>query len=174
MPYFVILGIILSVISGRHLSTLLQLRFKQGWLMIGGLVSQLILNSLPVSHGITGPWILDLCFSIFIVGLFFNWHIRGVRWIAIGACLNLFIIVLHGGAMPVSLGAFHALHPHGALPHVGSRHVMTSQAVGWWLADWIPVPPFLMSPGDIIVGLGIIVLVYSNSSKRGAKDVVQN
>ncbi|GEO25375.1 hypothetical protein AAC03nite_11600 [Alicyclobacillus acidoterrestris] len=92
----------------------------------------------------------------------------------IGASLNLAALLLHHGAMPISLTGYHLIHPHARVPNVGSRHVITSTTKAWWLVDWIPVAPYLMSPGDILVGLGIMSLIYLNSSKRGEKVIAQN
>ncbi|WP_206915564.1 DUF5317 family protein [Alicyclobacillus suci] len=174
MPYFVGLGILLSLVFRRNLGALIRVRFKYPFIIIGALFIQILLNAIPLFKQISSPWILDVLFFIFIVGLLANWKIQGVPMVLIGASLNLFAIVINHGVMPVSLHAYTLMHHDTSVPHIGTRHVITSTGISGWIVDWIPVWPYLMSPGDILVGIGVIQLIFFNSSKRGEKVIVDH
>ncbi len=67
--------------------------------------------------------------------------------------------------MPVSLLAWHdAGHTIEQLQD--SRHVITSDGGTDWLGDWIPLFRYVMSLGDILAGVGMVMFIYRYSYKR--------
>ncbi|MFD1677871.1 DUF5317 family protein [Alicyclobacillus fodiniaquatilis] len=162
MPYFVLVSIVLALLTKRNLATLLELRFKYWYLILGGLACQIGLNAVHFDGTTSARWLLDLFFGCVLLGIFLNRHIKGMNLILFGALLNFFVIVFHHGTMPVLGSLVNEMH----LSKLGSRHSIASTSWGWWLADWIPVPPFIMSPGDILVGSGVIRFVLLNARRR--------
>jgi uncharacterized protein DUF5317 len=99
------------------------------------------------------------------------WHIDllpGVWLVSIGSALNLLVVLLNGGRMPVSpeLAArgSHVLIDRG---FVGQYVLMGPHTNLRWLADWLAFPgplgtvlPEAYSPGDFVSALGIAVVTF--------------
>jgi len=110
---------------------------------------------------IPGPkfWLMLVSFALLIFLLLINRKIPGFTFIAAGMTLNAFIMLVNGGKMPV-------LESLAAAMNLGmdERHVLTDWNYwGMVLGDWIPAPlpwgrRFIISPGDILVYIGIFIL----------------
>lgn len=162
MVYFVILAFGLIVLLKRAPRSILQLHFRWPYLIIASLLGEIILNMLHFSFA---HWILPLFLLVIIVWLLVNFKLKGIPFILMGALLNAVTIVIYHGTMPVLIATMHLLHMSSS-GTIGSRHTLSTYNGFWWLGDWIPVPPFIMSPGDIVVGLGLIRFALANTRKR--------
>jgi hypothetical protein len=70
----------------------------------------------------------------------------------LGFLLNLFVVVLNGGRMPVSM--------HDIPEKLRSRYeVMHPGTRAWFLGDWIRIGRCYISPGDIALFLSLIVVI---------------
>jgi hypothetical protein len=88
----------------------------------------------------------------------------GSRWgvviALVGAALNVAVVAANGG-MPVrDLWTAHGIH----IP-------MTRHTCWNWLADWIALGEFMVSPGDALIALGVLwlVAVYPYSTARRSR-----
>ncbi len=101
-----------------------------------------------------------------------NRRLPGVALVTVGFALNLLVMGLHGGAMPIHSESLAAL---GHTASVGtaladSKDVVVNDATLGFLGDWIVVTwlpiHFVASPGDLLVLLGIARWLLSGNAPR--------
>ncbi|HZH61635.1 MAG TPA: DUF5317 family protein [Metabacillus sp.] len=170
MVYFMLIGIIIALLLKRNPLTILTVELKAPLLMIGCLAVQVILAYIAYSKHLYYPFVLNITFIIMLFCLFLNRGLYGVKWIFCGALLNALALVLHRGFMPVSETAMKL----AGLEHLGfegdSRHRSMGDSLFWWLGDWIPFftpigVNYVISLGDVLVGVGLILFIVRNSLK---------
>lgn len=98
------------------------------------------------------------------VGVFLirNWKLPGMSLAGAGMVLNVMVISANG-AMPVSQRAAELIGLEGPPRDLGLKHeLLGPDTLLPWLADVIPLPVLnrLISPGDVLIALGIGWLVY--------------
>lgn len=152
------------------LSVVSDVQFKVPYLLIGCLLFQ-ILNSLiqPIGTVPFQSYVLPFTFAGILLGLLLNFHIKGVKWIFLGTSLNFSSLLVHGGVMPVSATAMRIAKLELNFQFDPRHRVMTGSDIQW-LGDWIPFfTPFgtnyVLSVGDILIGLGIVIFILMNSKK---------
>lgn len=98
------------------------------------------------------------------VFLFLNRQLPGTVLAGVGLLLNVLVIAANG-AMPVSPDAARVAGITEALDSGIQHEPLTDDSRLPWLADIIPVPDtkLVISLGDVVLGAGIGVLVYSRS-----------
>jgi hypothetical protein len=165
MIYFAALGLCFAVIRGKDIRTLLQVHFDWPFLLIGSFLVQVLLWTMTVSGNPVPTWVFDVTLMGVLVGLWRNRGIPGMWTILIGTCLNFLAVATHGGFMPVSLSAWHE-SGHTTVQLQDSRHVIASDGGTDWLGDWIPLFRYVLSPGDIVAGVGMVMFIHRNSCKR--------
>lgn len=91
-----------------------------------------------------------------------NRAIAGVPAAAIGVAMNLLVMALHGGAMPIHSATLARIGIDAAPGMLlsGSKDVVVQTALLGLLADWMVLPAgaatFVLSPGDIVVAIGVL------------------
>ncbi len=115
-----------------------------------------------------------------LVALVVLWQNRAHAWtllIFAGLGLNSLVIALNGGRMPISedalLRATHVVDPQAAVASLDPRHVvvgpLTRLAV---LGDTVPLRlenfGAVVSPGDVLMALGLAGFVQGQMRARGA------
>lgn len=164
---------------------LAQLRFRWIWLVVAGLVVQV------VAMGLVGrdwsfvaahrPAIIIATYVLILVGLGRNWRVPGMAVVAIGFGLNFLVIAANGGQMPVSRETMDASGQGWAVanlqqgqPILESKDVLLAQENTrlWQLSDVIITPPPVRraaSVGDFATYAGVwlvIVLAMRRASER--------
>lgn len=171
MFYFLLLGILVSYIVGRNpISVIQNVYFRFPFLFLLCFGVQVVLEVLVVQTQKQYPFILMLTFVGLLIGFYVNRRIQGIKWIMVGALLNFFALLFHGGLMPVSLRAMNWFGEAESWT-TDSRHQLMEDTLFKWLGDWIPfMTPTgateVLSPGDVLVGCGLIVFMIYNSSLR--------
>lgn len=168
MKYFIIFAIIITLFQKRNPLTFIKnIKFQWPLVILISFGTQIALAFITFETQGKFELILILTFVGVIIGLWKNRFIAGVKWIIVGAILNLAALLLHGGLMPVSKDALTVTGQEIGTFENDSRHqLMKDSNLFWLLGDWIPVVKYVLSPGDFFVGVGIIFLIYKNSSKR--------
>jgi hypothetical protein len=159
-------GIVIALLQKKDLRTLLQLQFRYPHLLITGFVVQVLLWATAMRQGVLPGWLLELAFLVVIFGLAANIRLRGILLVLLGAVLNFIAITAHGGVMPVSPSAWAMIHGSALTPGDSRHTVVTEGDSLWWLTDWIPVVRYIVSPGDLLVGAGLVLFILSNARKR--------
>jgi hypothetical protein len=84
-----------------------------------------------------------------------------VRLLTVGLGLNLTVMALHGGSMPITtaqLAELGSAVPAGSIL-LGAKDIAVDGSPIWWLGDWMTIqrPPYSLtaSPGDLLVVAGL-------------------
>lgn len=167
MKYFLLFAIMLTLLQKRNPLTFINnIKFQWPLVIIVSFGIQIGLAIITIETKEKLELILILTFLGMIIGLWKNRQIAGVKWIVVGALLNLMALLLHGGLMPVSESALVQTGQEVDSFETDSRHQLMKNSMPFWLfGDWIPVVRYVLSPGDLLVGMGIILLITKNSSK---------
>lgn len=173
MIYFIIIGILLPLAVKRNpFHVLLTIRIQNAVLIWIAFFIQLILVAISASTGQKVPYALAATLLLLLAALYQNRGVRGVKWIFAGVFANLMALLLHGGSMPVSIRALELAGLHHLTDFSrASRHAAMENGMSGWLGDWIPIimplgKNYVMSPGDVLVGIGVIICFYYHSSRR--------
>lgn len=147
-------------------------KYKAPFLLIGCLLVQIALQLISIKTGKTYLYILEATFLGVAVAIYMNRQIKGTKWILLGSLLNFLAISIHGGLMPVSEKALRIAGLTSLIDVTDSRHQTMQSSLFGWLGDWIPfITPvghnYVLSPGDVFVGIGIIILIVGNSVRMG-------
>ena len=164
--YAVPIGLVLGFLLGGRPAGLATLQFRFGWVMVAGLLVQVVLFSTAVSDmvGELGPPIYIVSTAVVIASVLANLRITGMALVALGAISNLVAIVLNGGYMPADAGAMAALGK--TAPTTYSNSAIVADPVLKPLTDIFALPtwvPFsnVFSIGDVLITVGVIVVIVA-------------
>jgi hypothetical protein len=161
-----VLSFLIALIRGGRLSG--RLAFNHPWIIIAALALQVVTLFLPPA---VGPVLIIISYLVLIAGLAFNLNRQSIRLLLVGVLLNLVVIGLNLGRMPVSVPAAGHLGFNTAPLVNGTdykRVAMSDQTRFNFLGDVIYVPypmPRVMSIGDVVIALGAFMLVQELMSK---------
>lgn len=158
--YAVVIGLVVGFLVGGRPAGLGEIQLKWSWVILGGLLVQIVLFSEAVSDriGALGPPIYIGSTALVIAAILANRAIPGMRLVALGAASNLAAIVVNGGYMPASAQAAAALGK--AHPTSYSNSAIIPDPILAPLTDIFALPawvPFanVFSIGDVLIGVGI-------------------
>ena len=164
--YALLLGLVVGLLSGGRSDGIATLQFRWPWLMVGGLLIQVVLFSDQVTTwiGSAGPPIYVVSTAVVIASVVANRAIPGMLVVAIGAFSNLLAIVANGGFMPASPTAMDALGRHAATTYSNSA-ILANPALAaltdqYALPGWLPLAN-VFSIGDALIALGLAVAIVS-------------
>jgi hypothetical protein len=129
-----------------------------------------VLNNLVVPSGIQVP-ITVISYGLLLYFAWLNLKSLGVRLILIGMLLNILVIAVNGGRIPVDLDAARRLGidvGELATGTMAKHQAMTDTSPLNFLGDVIPLSfPFkrVISVGDIFAVLGVFLLVQDIMGK---------
>jgi hypothetical protein len=182
----VVLGLLIGLVSGGSLRNASGLRIRFLPLLISALLAQVmifssILGDTGLIHDL-GPYIYIVTLLMSFAVMLLNFQIPAMPLIALGALLNMIVIVANGGYMP---------SPESALREVGiydsvvvteeekstGDYVLTNSTVAdddtrlRFLGDVIPLPDFVpfanvISIGDIFIAIGAAAAVVLVMHRR--------
>ncbi len=168
IPLVLLFALAVALARGGSLNALLNLPVRQLWLFFVPLALQLLLFTPLASlfHFSTDATKLVYLVSMLAaaLALVLNRHLPGVLWIAAGLVLNLLVITLNGGFMPVLPQA----RQFAGLPPINGRdNNVISMGTGtmlWFLGDILPLPAWLphanvFSLGDVLITVGGILFI---------------
>jgi len=122
-----------------------------------------------------GPYLYILSFALLVWVCWLN-RDRPSWWvIGAGVGLNLLVVALNGGAMPVSVEAVQAAGLSEWLPALDDpayfTHVRLDSARLPFLADVLILPPpyprpRVFSPGDLLIATGVFVFVQGGMFQK--------
>ena len=164
--YAVPLGILLGLLLGGRFAGLATLQFRYGWVMVAGLLVQVVLFSTAVSDvvGEFGPPIYVISTAVVIVSVLLNLRITGMAIVALGATSNLLAIVLNGGYMPADVGAMAALSKTAPTTYSNSAVVaepmLKPLTYIFALPTWVPFAN-VFSVGDVLICAGVVVVIVA-------------
>jgi hypothetical protein len=176
-------GIAVGYLRGGSLSNLSKLKLKLVTpLIIGFLLHSLVWSDFFLNYKFSsqiGGYLLNLSNLLILLFLIANLKISGMSIVLLGNLSNSLVIFLNRGRMPFSLksvkiaGLESELVKTISLPwHPGIP--MSSKTILPFLGDIIPIPApkilsGLISPGDILILLGILYLIQANMLTKEPK-----
>lgn len=174
--YAIPIGIAIGYLMGGRLDRLGQLQFEWGWLAVVGLAIQIVLFSGFVEAGLgrgVGEAIYVASTGVVLVAVWRNLSVPGLPVVAVGAISNLAAIVANEGIMPTTAEALAAAGM-GADEGFSNSAVVADPALAP-LTDIFALPPWLplsnvFSIGDVLIGLGILVVIALGMRGRTRPD----
>jgi hypothetical protein len=165
--YFVVLGIVAGRLGGGRLDALHGVRFRWWAMALAGLLFQGLLFS-DILGPAAGSWLPALYVTstlLVLAALLRNLALPGFPVIAVGAALNLVVILANGGLMPSSREARIALTGGTDLgERITNSILVNADTLLPWLGDVFVLPrplPFAnaFSIGDILIGAGAAIFL---------------
>jgi hypothetical protein len=160
---------------------------RLAWLVLLAFVPQFFAFILPATRSVIPPvWIsAALVGSQLLLGIFALSNLRqpGFGLLAIGLGLNLAVIGLNGGMMPISPETLQALYPNAPAGawQVGQRFgvgkdivLLSTNTQLWFLSDHFSLPDWIpyrvaFSLGDVIIAAGAFWLLFAFGSISQSK-----
>jgi hypothetical protein len=161
--YAIALGLLVGLAGRGHLSALAHARVRLWPVALLGLGFQVLLFSSPLAGAVgpLGPSLYVASTALVLVALLANVRQPGFALIALGALLNLTVIIANGGQMPASPEALAAFTGAAHVPTSDfSNSILAGPATQFpFLADIFVLPrpvPFanVFSIGDVLIGVG--------------------
>ncbi len=169
--YAIPIGLALGFALGGRPAGLARLEFRWPWLLMAGLLVQLILftDFVAARIGDAGPAIYVASTAAVFGGVLRNVGIPGMALVALGAASNLAAIVANGGYMPAGAAAMAALGKTD--PTLYSNSAVVVRPVLEPLTDIFALPAFIpfaniFSVGDALIGLGVVVVIVASMRNR--------
>jgi hypothetical protein len=168
-------GLALGMATGGSLGNLANLRFRWPFFVLAVLLIKEVGLITPLSRVDGAQFVYAVSLAALVAWTI--WHVDllpGVWLVSVGAALNLVVVVVNGGHMPVA----------PELAARGSQILVDQGVVGQymlmgpgthlnWLADWLALPgpvggwlPEAYSPGDMVVALGIAIVSFLATKRR--------
>jgi hypothetical protein len=159
---------IVALLRGGKLGALTKLQPRYLWLLFVPLTLQIIafspLGASPDFGDVLVKIVYLVSMAVAALALALNRHLPGLIWVAVGLSLNLFVIALNGGLMPVLPEArqFAGMPPlEGPTMNVLP---MTTGTILPWLGDILPLPPWVplanvFSLGDVFITVGGAIFI---------------
>ena len=162
--YAIVIGLVLGLLAGGRPAGLASIQVRWSWVILSGLLTQVILFSEPVSEriGALGPPIYVASTVAVVVAILVNRVIPGMVVVAAGAGSNLAAIVANGGFMPADPAAMAALGKFD--PTIYSNSAIVEHPALAPLTDIFALPAWLpfanvFSIGDVIIGVGVAATI---------------
>jgi hypothetical protein len=178
----VVIGVIIALIMGGKLSNLLSISIKYSWLILIGFSIQFAAIFIFPDHLLMAIIISNVALLSFC---YLNRKQIGFNYMTIGILLNVIVMLANGGRMPVEPDAAKILSPEDfpelVAGEYGKHVVISTETHLNFLGDIFflnhPYPrPIIISIGDIILSIGIILFLYKSMVTRPVenKEVMEN
>jgi hypothetical protein len=171
-----ILACIVALLRGGSLLRLAELHMRSTTLIMTSLTIQILIYVPAIRHSsLVLAWaapIYLVALALALLGMLRNWHLGlPLRLAAVGLTLNMAVILLNGGHMPVNAASLRAVQGNTKIRELQDTHTYgntrlagpSSHLVA--LSDIIPVPlpdgrGNVYSLGDVLISSGVATLVY--------------
>ena len=154
------------------------------WLVLVAVAPQLLVFQIPYTAGwFSDTWasaVLVISQLLLLGFVWFNRDLVGFRILGLGLILNLLVIILNGGLMPLAPETAQALYPEvsPSVWQIGSRPGMSKNILLLYedtrlafLSDSILLPAWFpwtraLSPGDLLIVLGVFWILAVESPAK--------
>lgn len=155
-----LVGVVLGLITGGNIDNFARLKFRWPVVVLVAVVVREVVLLTPVGRieGAQYVYVLALAAIVAWTILHFD-RLPGIWLVTAGGLANLTVILANGGRMPVAAELAGALLHRG---HIGQYTLLGAGTNLNFLADWISIGPIpeAYSPGDLLIGVGIAVVVF--------------
>ncbi len=178
-----VLAIVIGLLAGGRLVRLNDLEFRVPWLFVAAAAIQIGLM-VAGAEGTelvarVGPALYVGTMALLLVGLWLNRRLPGVWIVSVGVFLNLLVIAVNGGSMPVDRRLAERAGDERMIQLLDSttytRHKpVTANTRLQPLADVLPLPMLVPRPrwfspgsiGDVLVTVGACWLILAGMGIR--------
>jgi hypothetical protein len=173
----ILTGLIVGWIRKGSIWVITSVAVRWLWVLPASYLLQHI--SINYLHGTAYELCIVASYVLILLFCGANIKIPGILWTAIGSASNFLVLLVNGLRMPAYIPAAEHLAP-SLVPllykgEFGKSIAMTSSTHLNFLADIFSFeiyPPSLISIGDILVGIGLIMFIqYAMQSKEGSTPV---
>lgn len=174
----IVAALIISLLRGGSLRPLGEIRIRWTWLALLALAMQFaIIRLMP---GQTGParLLFPLTHLAILAVAWVNRDLNGMRLLAAGVALNLIVMVVNGGFMPIAPEALaqagfaessESVALHTRRPASKGFVLTRDETMLWWLSDIIafrfPIQT-VVSIGDVLIAAGIFLFVQGGMLRQ--------
>ena len=180
LAYAIVILIVIALVLQRDLSPIGRLSYRGGWITLILVIGLFILQANFVIFAAgqsTSQMILLLGSQILLTGLILlNYHIPGAKMFALGLILNIIVMGLNSGWMPITPETYNYVHPNRQVevftrpPNSKNIVIPQSETTLWILSDIIRVPVpwrrYAMSVGDVLLIAGVAQLIFLASLRK--------
>lgn len=173
----VVLGLIATIFFRGRIDNFNYLEIKVWYLIILGLMMQLIPVFLSGYKFLTYIQLIGIIFVLIAVVL--NLKVSGFWIILLGGLLNFIAVLLNSFKMPVNIIIGNGTKLNGLIETIINGDVVnyvisTTETLPAILGkiimtpDWYPFPK-LLSAGDILISIGIFIFILGESRRKNFK-----
>lgn len=154
------IGLVFGLVTGGSAGRIAQLRFRWPWVIVGVVLVREAVLLTPLGR-VAGARYVYVAALLAIIA-WVVWHstrVRGIWLVAVGAALNVIVIVANNARMPVAPELAGAALPRA---NPGLYTLMGSQTTLNILGDWIKLSlsPEAYSIGDVLIAVGLAIVVF--------------
>jgi len=166
----IVLSFTIAFVRGGRLERLADVPIRHGWIALIALALQILMVYGPVA-GL--GWLMLASYGLLVLVIGLNWRLPGMPLVGAGLALNLAVMAVNGGFMPIA--------PE-TLSRAGLEHLAASLETGtyvtnakdvllpreatrlWWLSDILVVPlpsplKAVLSVGDLVLAIGAVIFI---------------
>jgi hypothetical protein len=154
------LGLVFGLVTGGNITRLAKLSFRWPWLIVAVVLIRQALLLTPLGRVAGARYVYVAALLAIIAWVI--WHsnrVRGIWLVAVGAALNVIVIVANSARMPVAPELAGDVLPR---TNPGLYTLMGSQTNLNILGDWIKLGPIpeAYSVGDVLIALALAIVVF--------------
>jgi hypothetical protein len=168
-----IVAVIIGLIRGGKITNMMEIKIRYPWLIFSSVMVEFgLLILMRNTTFITQPMVFAAVFIQYLLLCVFLWlnrHLPFIWLVGVGSLLNLLVIMVNKGSMPLSNAAALLDSNSKDLQYLLNGQFLTYHLINektklWFLGDVIYIPPpfnVFLSIGDIILFIGILLLIQS-------------
>jgi hypothetical protein len=129
--------------------------------------------------GIRIPGMFFVAIAVIGIWCLYNRTIPGTSIVTVGIGLNLLIMALYGGAMPIRADILASLGYPAEAGAMLMKDVVVESSALWLISDWIVLSlgtkTVIISPGDLIIVVGVawwLLFSHQPEKDRDHADIV--
>ena len=162
--FAIVVGIVFGLVVGGRVGNLARLKFRWPWVILVAVVVRTATQLPPLSRVEGAQYAYMLTLAVIVAWTIWHWdRLPGIWLVTAGSAVNLLVIAVNGGRMPVAAEFAGSLLRHG---NAGQYTLMGNGTQLNFLADWISLwpSPEVYSPGDLLIALGLAIAVFISTA----------